>query len=269
MNCTLPAVAITAFAEFDRDFSLLLLVVLGFCAAVRCYFLMYFFSHKMKKETRVYYMISVSGFNVGCYGMPIIESFFGSLGTVICVMFDIGNSLMMTSGNYAFTSMLLKTDGEDTKVTVPELLKRFFSSVPTDTYLVLLVISFLGLSLPQGLVDFISPIASANAFLSMFMLGLLFTLPRQKSDWKSTLHILAFRLGILSVLAFVMFHVLPFSLEVRRIVVLLLLCLIGSMAPAFIEKCHGDGELAAFTNSISTLASLILMSVVAGYFQVH
>ncbi len=268
MNITLPAVAISAFVGFEGELALFWIVLIGLASALGSYMLMFFLTRKMKKEDRVYYIICASGFNAGCYGMPIISAFFGSIGTVIAALFDIGNCVMMASGNYAFTSVLLNTDGSGTKLTGKDLLKRFFSSVPTDVYLVLLVLSVLHISLPEVIGTFLGPMANANAFLSMFMLGLLFTPPRQKSDWKSTFYILVFRLGIMSVVAFGLFHLLPYSLEVRRILVLLLLCPIGSMSPGFIERCHGDGELAAFTNSVSTIASLIIMTVLAGLFQV-
>ena len=222
-----------------------------------------------KKEDRILYLIGVSGFNIGCYGMPVINAFFGSIGTITSIMFDIGNSAMMIGGNYAFTSILLHTDGTKEQIRVPDLLKRFFSSAAMVTYMVLLVFCIIGISIPQQVADFISPLASANAFLSMFMLGLLFTLPRKKADWKGMAVVLAFRFAVAAALSFAMFHILPFSLEVRRIVILLLFCPMGSMSPGFIARCGGDGELASFTNSMSTLASLVVMSALAGYFSIQ
>lgn len=269
MNCTLPAVVISAFGNFERDWAYCWLVLLGLAGALGPYLIMYVLTKKQDKGTRVYYMISASGFNIGCYGMPIITAFFGPVAAVVSAFFDIGNSIMMTSGNYAFTSILLNTDGDNAKIRISDLLKRFFSSVPIDVYLAMFVISMLGVRIPQPVIDFISPLSSANAFLAMFMLGLLFTPPKKKADWKGTIYVLAFRFAILVSVAVLMFYILPFSLEVRRIVVLLLLCPMGAMAPAFIEKCHGDGELAAFTNSISTIASLIIMTILAGYFQMN
>ncbi len=265
MNVTLPAVAVAAFADFDRDFSLMLLVLLGLGVTLASFFLMYAITPKMEKSKRASYLIGVTGFNIACYGLPVINAFYGSVGTIICVLFDIGNCIMLASGNYAFTSYLLQTDGGGEKLRIRDMVKRFFSSVPTDVYLVLLFLSIFGISIPRVVGDFIAPLADANAFLSMFMLGLLFTLPRQRSDWKITWQILAFRFVFHGAIAALMFYILPFSLEIRRIVVLILLCPMGSMSPAFIEKCHGDGELASFTNSISTICSLILMSLFAGW----
>ncbi len=265
MNVTLPAVAVSAFADFNGEFSLLFLSLIALAGALGSFFLMFLFTLGMDKERRVYYVISASGYNVGCYGMPIITAFFPSLGSLVCVVFDLGNCMMMASGNYALASVLLKTDGDDAKVRVSDILKRFFSSVPVDVYLVLLVLCLFGITIPQQVADFISPISAANAFICMFMLGLLFTLPTHRSDWKSTFLVLAFRFGVNGGLALLLFHVLPFTLEVRQILVLAMMCPIGTLSPAFIERCHGDGELASFTNSICTIASIIVMSILAGW----
>ncbi len=264
LDVTLPSVAITAFSSFDGEYSLFLLILIGFLVAMCSYFIMFLLTRKMEKAKRTYFIISVSGLDVGSFGIPVISAFYGAVGTIICVVYDIGNCLMLTSGNYAFTSALLKTDGDDVKVRASDVAKRFFSSVPTDVYLVLIVLGILGISIPQGVVDFISPLASANAFVVMFLLGLLFTLPRNKSDWKNALLVLAFRLGVNGALAALLFFILPFSLEIRQVVVLMLLCPVGAMSSGFIERCHGDSELAAFTSSLSIIVSLVLMSVFAG-----
>ncbi len=262
---TLPAVAVTAFGDFNQDFSLMFMVLIGLGAALGSYFLMYLFTPKMEKTKRTYYVICASGYNVGCYALPMIQVFYGAFGGLVCIMFDVGNCMMIASGNYAFTSTLLKTEGEDVQVRALDLVKRFFSSVPVDVYLVLLVLSFIGITIPQGVVEFINPISSANAYLAMFMLGLMFTLPRQKSDWKCTFLVLLFRFCVGGGLAAILFFLLPFSIEVRQILVLILLCPFGSLSPGFIERCHGDGELASFTNSINTIASLIIMTILAGW----
>ncbi len=265
LNITLPAVAVSAFADFNRDYSLLFLVLIGLGASVGCYFLMFAITRNMEKGKRSFFLISASAYNVGCYGLPVIQAFYGSIGTIVAILFDCGNTIMMASGNYALTSTLLRTEGEETRFRIRDLLKIFFSSVTVDVYLVLLVLGLFGIIIPQSVVTFIDPIAAANPFLAMFMLGLLFTLPRQRSDWKNMLLVLAYRIGVSGGLAALLFFVLPFSLEIRQILILLLLCPIGSVSPGFVEKCHGDGELASFTNSVTTIASLIIMSVLAGW----
>ena len=266
MNVTLPAVIIASFGSRQMDLSACLLIPIGLLGALVPYLIMYILTGRSEKEERICYMISASGFNIGCYGMPIISAFFGPATVTSIALFDLGNSLMMTSGNYAFTSVLLKTDENEMPIRVSDLLRRFFSSVPIWCYLIMLLLQFGHILLPETLLDFISPMANANAFLSMFLLGLLFSPPREKSDFRAAVHILGFRFAFLGAAAFLLYHVLPVSLELRQIVVLLLLCPIGAMAPAFVEKCHGDGEAAAFVNSVSTVSSLILMTFLAGLF---
>ena len=267
MNLTLPAAVITAFASFEGRYSLLLLSAVGLTVTIIPYFVTYLLTKGKAKEQRVYYMINMSGFNIGCYGLPVIQSFYGEFGALLCAMFDLGNSVMMSSGNYAFTSLLLHTDEDGTRVTAGAVLKRLFSSVPLDCYVVLTLLSLCRISVPQVVVDFISPIASANAFLSMFMLGLLFSPKPSRVYLRHTVRIIAARYVIMTAAAVLCYHILPLDLEVRRILCVLLFCPIGSFAPAFIEKCHGDGEMAAFTNSVSIVLSLIIMTSLTAFFQ--
>ena len=267
MNLTLPAAVITAFASFGGRYSLLLLSAVSLTMSILPYFVTFFLTKRKPKGQRVYYMINMTGFNIGCYGLPVIQSFYGPFGALLCAMFDLGNSVMMSSGNYAFTSLLLHTDEDGTRVTAGTVLKRLFSSVPLCCYVILTVLSLFGLSVPQIVVDFISPIASANAFLSMFMLGLLFS-PKPNSVYlHHTVRVLAARYLVMAAAAFLFYHILPLDPDTRRILCMLLFCPIGSFAPAFIEKCHGDGEMAAFTNSISIIISLIIMTTLAAFFQ--
>ncbi len=262
MNITLPAVAVTAFADFNGQYNLLLLILVGLFVALGSYLLMFLFTLGMEKTKRTYYLICVSGYNVGCYGMPIINSFYGAIGSITSILFDVGNGFMISSGNYALTTTLLKTEGEG-KISGRDLLKRFVNTAIV-VYLIMLVICVLGIPLPDAVYDFVTPLSNANAFLSMFMVGLLFTLPRQRSDWKSALQVIGFRLAVNGAVAALLFFVLPLPLEIRQITVLLLLCPMGSFSPTFIERCHGDGELAAFTYSITTIVSLALMSLFVG-----
>ena len=262
MNITLPATVITVFGNYGFDKTMLWLTFVGVAASMTPYFLTYFFSRRLPREKRIFYMISMSGFNIGCYGLPILQALFGPLGAMSCIMFDMGNTVMMSSGNYAFTSLLLPTEGEE-KVTVGKMIRRFFSSVPLLCYIVLIILSLCGIRFTGTLVDFVTPMANANAFLAMFMLGLLFSPPAKRSDWKDTVLVLVFRYAFLSAVAFLCWKYLPVPQNIRDLLVVILFCPIGSFAPAFIEKCHGDGELASFANSVSTILSLVIMTALS------
>ena len=68
---------------------------------------------------------------------------------------------MCTGGNYALTSTLMgKTEGGRLKT----FLRRLFSSVTIDTYLVLLVLGLLNIAVPQPIVAFAERVGDANPF---------------------------------------------------------------------------------------------------------
>lgn len=266
-HVTLPAVAITAFSSLECNLSLLWLTLIGFIATFGPYMCMMFISKNRSRVDRVTDLFSVSGYNVGCYGIPLIQGIYGISSAAYCVMFDVGNAIMVLSGNTSITTTLLPMDGEETHISAGTIIKKFFKSFSLDVYLVLLVLYIFNIHIPEAIPTFLSPIANANAFLAMFMLGLLFTPPKNKGQWGRAFRIVIFRNVVSVIIALICFYLLPLPLEVRRILILLLMCPIGAMSPGFIEQCHGDSELAAFINSVSTIISLIIMSVLVGYFS--
>lgn len=266
-NVTIPAVAITAFAGLERNLSFLWLTLIGLIATLGPYTCMMFTSKKRSRVDRVTDSISVSGYNVGCYGIPLIQGIYGVSSAAYCIMFDVGNAIMVLGGNTSITSTLLPIDGEETHISIGAIAKKFFKSFSLDVYLVLLILYICNIRIPEAIPTFIAPIANANAFIAMFMLGLLFTPPKNKGQWRRACRIVIFRNVISVIIAVGCFFLLPLPLDVRRILILLLLCPIGAMSPGFIEQCHGDGELAAFINTVSTITSLIIMTLLVGYFQ--
>ena len=51
--------------------------------------------------------------------------------------------------------------------------KRLFSSLPFDAYLISIILAVFDIQIPQQVVAFTEPIANANAFCAMLMLGLM------------------------------------------------------------------------------------------------
>ena len=143
---SLPCAVITAFSEgFQRSGEMYLLALFGLGANVLLWGCCYLACRKRGESSCAFYTQSVAGYNIGAFTLPFIQSFLGSSGVVIACMFDMGNSVMCTGGNYALTSALMgKTEGNRVK----SFLKRFFSSVPIDTYLLLVLLNLCGLSLP-------------------------------------------------------------------------------------------------------------------------
>lgn len=208
-------------------------------------------------------MLNNSGNNLGSFSLPIVQNFFGAAGGVLLCIFDIGNAIISVGTNYTLTASLLHTDGGDTRVAPRILAKRFFGSIPLDVYLVMLALMLLNIPIPTPVLELIDPLAAANPFLVMLMLGAMF----QPRDWRrclpETLRLVLIRLAFAAALSLVFFYLTPFPLEIRRVLAVLPFAPASVMAVIFTEKCGGDTALSSFANSVTVILSLVIMSTLS------
>ena len=93
----------------------------------------------------------------------------------------------------------------------------------------------------------------------MRMLGVGFKLTADKSQIGKIVKILLIRFGVAAVLAVLAYQFLPFAIEVRKAVVLLLFSPFGSAIPPFTAELGEDAGLSSAINSISVICSIVLM----------
>ena len=266
MNITLPATVIYVFSQdLGHEWQWLWLVALGLVCCLIPLFLLFFLSKGKDTISRAFAMINVNGYNIGCFGIPVIYSFFGPASTAVVIMFDIGNAVMMTGGSFALTSILLKMSGDDGNF-VANAIKKLFKSVPFNTYMLMLILFILGIKVPPFVQTIVSPIASANSFLAMLMLGMMFKVAEDKSEITLALKICGYRFAFAIIFALSFYYLLPFDESIRQIMVILAFTPISTLAPVFTDMSGGDGRLSSFTNSISIVISLLMMTVLATVF---
>ena len=173
-NLTLPCAIIRAFESYDFDARLLGLVGLGLAATAIPYFLSLAVYRNKPVQERIVQQLSVCGFNIGCFALAFVQAFFPAGCVVATCLFDAGNSLMGTGGTYALTqTLVLGNDDQSRGQKLKTFCKTLFSSVAFDSYIVLIAMGLLGLKIPAEVITLIDPIANANAFLAMFMVGLM------------------------------------------------------------------------------------------------
>ena len=258
MSITLPCTIIQGFSGFERNMQLFWLVGIGLLCALLPILGMYACTRGVEKKLRVYRMLNIGGYNIGCFSLPLLEGFFGAGCVVPAFMFDTGNAIVMTGGAYALTSTLLQTGGES-REGLKEIVLKFLRSLPFDTYLVMFVLNVLNVRIPDAVFVLTKPAGQANAFLAMLIIGLMFEPMGDKALIRETARELAIRYAFAAVSAAVSYYLLPFDPVIRRTLVLLCFAPLSSLAPIYTGRCHGDVALAGFTNSISILISLICM----------
>ena len=260
LNITLPASIVCGMTGFESDPQLFWLIVLGLGCSVIPLLIGYAVTlHKKDdKPLRALTMVNMAGYNIGCFALPFVQTFFGTEATVFICLFDIGNSIMMTAGSYALTSTMLKT-GDGEKTSLMGFVKKFVSSTSFDVYMIVMVLCLLKIEIPTAVGDFLRPAANANAFLAMMMLGLMLRIERSPAKLKDVGRILGMRYGIEVIMALLMYFCTPFPLVVRQVLAVLAFAPIGSLAPVFTERCKADGSLSSFACSISIFISVIII----------
>ncbi len=257
MNITLPAAVITSFAGFQPQAQLYLLIALGLGANLLFIGIGLLISRKKDRETQAFYMLNCSGYNIGAFTMPFVQNFLGTFGMVITCLFDMGNAVMCTGGTFA---LACARTGK-TKATVKSIAKTLFSSGPFDAYCVMIIIAAFGIPLPEALTSITGFIGNANGFLAMMMIGMMFEMQFQPQHLKQAGLVLAVRLIGAGALAALCYYVMPFSLEIRRVLVLLCFAPVTTLSPVFTGQAGGNEGLSSFTASLSILISIVIMTV--------
>ena len=258
MNLTLPAAVITNFAGLELSGALLFVVLLGLLSNLALFGLGWWRSRSKPAGQRAFSMMNLPGYNIGTFAMPYMQSFLGHGGVVIACLFDTGNAIMCTGGSYALCTAAIGGDGGRPRLR--DTLKKLFTSVPFDVYLFLLAYSALGLKVPQVALTLLAPLNAANPGLAILMIGLMFRWESKPGYLRAALSVVLARNLFALLVALGIYFFAPFPLEIKQVVAVILFAPISVIAPAFTERCGGDAGLAGFTNSLSIVVSLLMMT---------
>ncbi len=252
LKITLPAAIVSSFAGKEIDFKLLSLGLIAFGGGVTYMLLGYFLNRKRGKEQQAFEILNMTGYNIGNFTLPFVQSFLGPTGVIATSLFDTGNAAICLGGAYGIASTV--KDGQ--KFSVKKVLKTVSKSVAFDCYVIMILMQLFRIPIPGPIVSFAGIIGNANAFVAMLMIGVGFKLSGDMSQKKSIIRILAARYSVAAVISAACYFLLPFSLEVRTALAILPFSPIGSAAPAFTKDLGGDTGLASAVNSISIVISI-------------
>lgn len=257
IKITLPAAIVTSFAGKEIDPGMLVIVLLGLGGGIIYMSIGYLLNLRRKKEQKAFDVLNLSGYNIGNFTMPFAQSFLGPVGVIATSLFDTGNAFVCLGGAYGIASMIKDGNGFSVKRVAKTLLK----SVPFLTYIIMTIFNLVHISLPGPVVSFAQIIANANAFMAMFMIGVGFKLGGDKAQIGYIIKILLLRYSVAAGFAIFFYFLMPFSLEVRQALVILVFSPIASAVPAFTGELKGDIGLSSAINSISIVISIVVIVV--------
>lgn len=262
MNITLPCALITGFANFKMDTSMLFIILIGLVGNIIMSSIG--FALGKNNKDKAFNMLNLSGYNIGCFTLPYVQSFLGAYAVGITSLFDIGNSIMCTGGTYAIASGVV---GEGEKQSVRGFLRKIFSSVPFDTYMLMFVVTITGIKLPQAIYNVTSNLSAGNAFLSMLLIGMIFECNFQKKQLFKVATITTIRYLSALVFAILIYFFMPFSMEIKHILIIVVFSPVPVLASVFSGLCKLDVGLAGVINSICIPISICIITILVSFWQ--
>ena len=255
IRITLPCAIISSSAGMNVDLSMLAIILLGFGGGVIYMLFGYFMNLKAGKERQAFEVLNIPGYSIGTFTMPFAQGFLGSMGVLTTSLFDIGNAFVCLGGAYGVASSIKDGKGFDLK----RIVKALATSIPFLTHLIVVIMNLLKIPFPAPVLSFAGIVGNANAFLAMLMIGVGFKLSGEKSQRSSILRILLVRYGVAAVLAVACWFLLPFSVEIRKALVILVFSPVGSAVPGFTAELKSDVGLSSAINSIAIVISIVII----------
>ncbi len=254
LKITLPAAIVSSFANKEVDVSMLSITFLGFAGGAIYIALALILNMRNDKVRRAFEVQNLTGYNIGNFTLPFVQSFLGAGGVIVTSLFDAGNAIMCLGGSYSVASMQLGSEGG---FSFGKFIRKLFSSFAFDAYLLMTLLALAHIHVPEAVTSFAGIIGGANAFMAMLMIGVGFKLSGNRTQMLQIARILIVRYGVAIALAFAFYFLLPFGLEVRQTLCILVFSPIGSAAPAFTADLKLDVRLASAINSLSIIISII------------
>lgn len=209
------------------------------------------------REEKSFLMLNLNGFNIGNFALPFVSYFFDKAAVLIVCLFDAGNSIMCMGMGYGIAAYVRgHNDGENIFKMLGKIL---LTSAPVLAYASMILLAIAGLQLPDLVIQWAKIPASANTFLSMLMIGVALGVSLKPEFIQLVTKNLVGRLAGSLVMAGIA-YMLPYSLDIRKVIIILSFAPIAGMACYFTAKMKANIQVAACISSLSILISIIIMS---------
>ena len=253
IKITLPASIVYSFSGKEIDPSMLIITLIGISGGLIYMGVSLLLNLRSSKEKKAFELLNTSGYNIGNFTMPFVQSFLGPMGVITTSLYDTGNAFVTLGGAYGIASMIKDNQGFSMK----RLFKTLVRTLPFDCYVIMTTLTMLHITLPSPVISLAEIIANGNAFIAMLMLGVGFQLNGNKSQIRQISRILLVRYSIAILMAVGCYYLAPFDMDVRRALMILAFSPLPCSAPAFTKEIKEDVGLASAINSITIIISLI------------
>ena len=258
---TLPSVIISSFEQAIITFWHGLCLLFGLLFNIFLLALSTFISKKETPQDRAMFAICSTGYNLGNVTIPFLQAVIPS-GIPYLGFFDTGDSLITFGGTYTSAKIILNKNGVPT---LKEILKTLASSAPFVTYVVMSVITLLGIRLPSPVLEFFSVVGNCNVVLAMLLIGISLDFMPGKVRYDLAAKLLVFRFIMASIFSSSVFFLIPSApLIMRQTLAISMFSAITNVCLVYVGEMGLDSATASFASTISTLTAIPILTIVAG-----
>ena len=178
IKITLPASIIYSFSGKEIDVSMLSLSLIGLGCGIIYMICGYLLHYSKGKDAQAFGVVNTSGYNIGNFTLPFVQSFLGPMGVITASLFDTGNACICLGSAYSIGAMVKDGQGFSFK----RIFRSLVKSVPFCCYIIMVTLSLLNITLPSPIISCAQIIGNANAFLAMLMIGVGFKVSGDKEQ---------------------------------------------------------------------------------------
>lgn len=257
MKITLPAAIIKGFSGVDFTAALVRIAAVTVVLNAVMMGAGVLFSRGKPAAERGLCVLNSNTFNCGNFAMPFLSNVVSAESFAGICMFDMANAVFTYGPNMALAQKVMKSG--KSRITPGSILRRMFREPTWDVYFILIVLTLAGVSLPDFVMRVANLAGSANSFLAMLCIGVMFEPRLPKNDVKLVAGILARRYLICAVFACYAYFFLPVPAEMARTTAIVLMAPIANCAAIISVENGCDGTSAAAINSLSMVISIVCM----------
>lgn len=201
-------------------------------------------------------VLSMTGFNAGLFGFPIIEGIWGKEGLKYLALFDIGNALGIFIFSYAVASFF---SSEENSFNLKHVLVRLLGSIPMISYIVALTINLLGVRLPEVVLSTTGILSKANTPIILILIGFYLNFSVDKSCWRKVLKILLIRYTMGLAMGITIYFVLPFNNILKSVLLAAFILPLAASSIPFSVELKLDQKLTGAILNIANVISYVIL----------
>ena len=260
MYLTLPCAILTSANGISFDVSLLGVIALS--ALANCILLVVAFLTSSQPKQRMFNMLNTTCFNIGNFVIPFMQHTMSPKAFLALCMFDVINALFCFGGSYSIALFFNRKYFPNEPVGIKTILKEMSKSLPFYVYAFVIVLSALGLTIPeQALVPF-KTIGSANTLLCFMIIGVALSFNITWEQCKLVMKAWLVRYITCAIMAVAVWFFVPLPAEVRIIVMIILMAPMTSIAPIMTMRAIPEqAEESADLNTIAIISSLAFITI--------